>query len=449
MKRLPTRGALTFGVSLLIASPLCAALLPGCGSAETSDVDTGRPRDPASFLPGADGPDGGKTTEPPPTPPGVYDWRDAIIYFVFVDRFYRDPATSGTAKKCGPTPGADGPGDYVGGNWPGVTAKIKSDFFTDLGVNTLWITVPFKNADTVSGHGVEQDTHNYSAYHGYWPLDPTKTEDCFGTEADLAALVAAAHAKKLKVVFDYAMVHVHSTSPIFQAHADWFWPNSGGAGGKCICHRATSQDEPCTWENEPQKCWFTDYLPHWNYGNAAARDFSVQAALQLVQDTGVDGYRLDAIKHVDGAWLTQLRAKLNAEVVARQNPTQRFYMVGETYDFGDRGFIKSFVDPATKLDGQFDFPLRLNLVKSTIMRQGGYGLDQLASFMDSNDGFYGAQAVMSTFIGNHDLGRIIHMAEDSPRWDEYDNGSKGAAWSDPPKLPASRSPFERVANAYA
>src|SRR5205823_4769663 len=120
---------------------------------------------------------------PPSTSPGVYDWRDAVIYFVFVDRFFRDPATSASAKKCGPTPGVQAPGDYFGGNWPGVTAKINGGYFNDLGVNTLWITVPFKNADFVAGHG--SDGHNYSAYHGYWPLDPTQTEDCFGTAADL------------------------------------------------------------------------------------------------------------------------------------------------------------------------------------------------------------------------------------------------------------------------
>lgn len=375
--------------------------------------------------------------EPPPPPPGVYDWRDSVIYFVFVDRF----VDGSSANNCGPTAGADGPGDYKGGDWAGVTQKINSGYFSDLGVNTLWVTVPFKNADKVAGHGVGGDTHNYSAYHGYWPLDPAKTEDCFGTSAELKALVDAAHTKNLKVLFDYAMVHVHNSSPIFQQHSDWFWPNSNN-GGDCIC------GQNCSWDNDYQRCWFTDYLPHWNYTNKAARDFSVDAALQLIKDTGVDGYRLDAIKHVDGSWLTQLRTGTNA-LAAMQTTPQRFYMVGETYDFGNRDFIRSFVDPMTKLDGQFDFPLRLNLVKSILMRQGGFGLDQLSSFFDANDGFYGSNAVMSTFIGNHDMGRIIHMAEDSPKWDEYDNGSKNQAWSNQPVLPNYTRPFERVANAFA
>jgi glycosidase len=371
--------------------------------------------------------------EPPPPPVGVFDWRDAVIYFVFVDRFFDGDATNNCSVA-----GADAPGQYKGGDWKGVAQKINDGYFTDLGVNTLWITVPVKNA-TVAGHGVGGDTHQYSAYHGYWPKEPTATESCFGTKAELTSLVSAAHAKKMKVLFDYAMVHVHNSSSVFTQHPDWFWPNSF-QGHDCICGQG------CDWNAQAQSCWFTDYLPHWNYTNASARDYSVNAAVQLVKDTGVDGFRLDAIKHVDGSWLLQLRNQITSQVVATQNPPQRFYMVGETYDFGDRNFIKSFVDPQTKLDGQFDFPLRLNLSKAVLLRQEG--MDALRAFMDSNDGFYGANAIMSTFIGNHDLPRSIHIGEDTPLWgDPYSDG-KNLAWSNQPQLSQSANAYERLANAF-
>ena len=73
-----------------------------------------------------------------------------------------------------------------------------------------------------------------------------------------------------------------------------------------------------------------------------------------IQQAGVDGYRLDAVKHIQTSWLTDLRARIDAEVAW----DQKFYMVGETFD-GDRVLIKSYVDPNTMLDGQFDFPLTL------------------------------------------------------------------------------------------
>jgi glycosidase len=374
--------------------------------------------------------------DPGTPPPGVFDWRDSVIYFAFVDRFL----DGNPQNNCGPTPGVDRAGDYHGGDWLGVTKKINDGYFTDLGVNTLWITVPVKNADHAAGMGVGGDNHNYSSYHGYWPLDPTKREDCFGTAAELKGLVDAAHAKNMKVLFDYAMVHVHITSPVYAQHNDWFWPNSKD-GHDCICGQG------CSWDTDYQQCWFADYLPHWNYTNGSARDYSVNAAVQLVKETGVDGFRVDAIKHVDMSWLTQLRGNITTQVLSAESPQQRFYMVGETYDFANRPFIASFVDPATKLDGQFDFPLRHDLVRAVLMRQEN--MSDLAAFMASNEDFYGERAVMSTFVGNHDMGRIIHMAEDQPRWDDYDNCSKCSAWQNQPGLPSYRAPFERVANAFA
>jgi hypothetical protein len=155
--------------------------------------------------------------DPGPTAPGVYDWRDAVIYFVFVDRFFDGDATNNCNVPNVDTVGTAS-GQYLGGDWKGVTQKINAGYFTDLGVNTLWVTVPVQNA-TVAGHGVGGDTHQYSAYHGYWPKEPDQVESCFGAKADLVALVAAAHAKKIKVLFDYAMVHVHDTSSVFAAPA--------------------------------------------------------------------------------------------------------------------------------------------------------------------------------------------------------------------------------------
>lgn len=402
----------------------------------------------------------GKTCEPAvceeegALPPGVFDWRDAVIYFVFVDRFFDgNPANNCTVN--GVSGGPQSIANYQGGDWAGVTQKINDNYFTDLGVNTLWITVPFDNPN-VSGQGVGGDNHQYSAYHGYWPkLDSSNpatlaTEGCFGTFAELKALVAAAHAKGLKVLFDYAMVHVHDSSGVRAANPTWFWPNDNGKGGNCIC------GEGCSWDTLPdrERCWFTGYLPHWNYTNPAARDYSVANAVEWIKQTadssglGVDGFRADAIKHVDISWLTALRAKITADVLSKQTPQQRFYMVGETYDFGNRDVIKAYVDPSTKLDGQFDFPLRAQIVDKVIMRLGG--MSDLANFMAGNDYFYGANAVMSTFIGNHDLPRVVHLAADNRLWgDNQGADGKDRAWVNQPGLVQETSAYERLANGFA
>lgn len=372
--------------------------------------------------------------EPPPPPDGVFDWRDAVIYFAFVDRFFDGDA----ANNCHVT-GVDAAGDYKGGDWKGVTAKIQDGYFDRLGVNVLWITVPVQNT-AQAGRGIGGDPHLYSAYHGYWPTELDQTETCFGTEADLVTLVSEAHKKNIRVLFDYAMVHVHSSSSVYAAHPDWFWPNEF-FGRDCLCGQG------CDWNAQGDRCWFTDYLPHWNYQNVAARNYAVSELINLLMKTSADGLRVDAIKHVDPSWLLDARARIQREIVPRGTPPQRFYMVGETYDFGNRPYLKSFIDPNTKLDGQFDFPLRLELVRAMLLRQSG--MNDLASFMASNDGFYGVDAVMSTWVGNHDLGRVIHLAQDPPLWtDPYSDG-KNFAWSGRPTEPTSLAPFERLANAFA
>jgi glycosidase len=333
--------------------------------------------------------------------------------------------------------------NYQGGDWAGVTQKINAGYFTDLGVNTLWLTVPFKNPN-VAGAGVGGDTHMYSAYHGYWPTEISQAEECFGSMNDLKALVNAAHAKNIKVLFDYAMVHVHDTSTIYQQNPSWFWPNDNGRGGDCICGGG------CSWDNMPdrERCWFTSYLPHWNYTNQAARNFSVNAAIQWIRDTGVDGFRLDAIKHVDMQWLLDLRAQVKTQIQATQSPKQRFYMVGETYDFFNQGILKAYVDPDTKMDGQFDFPLRRNVVEAVLMRT--QPMTGLASFMDQNEYYYGANAIMSPFLGNHDLPRIIHLAANNRLWgNDQGYGARAEAWGNPVTIPREREAFERVANGFA
>jgi glycosidase len=248
--------------------------------------------------------------------------------------------------------------------------------------------------------------------------------------------VTEAHTAGIRVILDYAMNHVHVSSPVYAQHNDWFWPVDYN-GKKCVC------GEGCSWEGpEGKRCWFRDYLPDFDFTNTDARNFSVGNAVQWIKDTGIDGFRLDAVKHIEDAWVTDLRAKVKAEI----EPTsgEHFYMVGETFT-GDRDTIKYYVDPYTMLDGQFDFPLRAKIVATMLIRSAP--MSDLAGFLDSNDNYYGS-GLMSTFVGNHDVPRSIHFAEDNPLWGNEWADGKDKSWSGQPGLPSSTSAFERLANAY-
>ncbi len=361
---------------------------------------------------------------------GDFDWRDSVIYFVFVDRFL-----NGDPQNDGPI-GVEEPADYQGGDWAGVIDKIEEGYFNELGVNTLWISVPMDNTDQ-SGQGVGGDTHFYSAYHGYWPVDLEAPEERFGSLETLQQLVTSAHEHDLKVIFDYAMNHVHAASPVYMQNPDWFWPNDNGNNGNCVC------GEGCGWDgDEGKRCWFTDYLPDFNFQNADARDFSVDNAISWVLDTGADGFRLDAVKHIEDQWLLDLRARVASEI--EPDTGEHFYMVGETFT-GDSDTIKYYVSPQM-LDGQFDFPLRMEIASKLLMRQGS--MSELEGFMNGNDGFYGSQSIMSTFIGNHDIPRVIHLAEDVPRWDNPWSDGKDQAWGNIPPMVSGESAYERVATGF-
>jgi len=370
-----------------------------------------------------------------------FDWRDAVIYWAFTDRFLDGDSTNDNPSTDSHLSG--NAANWQGGDWKGLTSKITAGYFTDLGVNTLWISVPMDSTDAV-GQGTLGDTNWYTGYHGYWPRDLTSTDTHFGSTADLQALVTAAHAKSMKVLIDYTMNHVSQDSPVYSAAniaAGWFNPLMQN-GESCICN--TIANDPCNYDGTLGKsCWFAPYLPDWNFNNADARAYSVNNALMWIQTYGFDGFRLDAIKQIEPVWLTDFRAALLSKVEATTK--QHVYLVGETFT-GDQNLIKSFIDPCTKLDGQFDFPLRAQLVQHVIMRQGK--MNDLITFMDNNTSFYGT-SVMSTFLGNHDVPRTIHFGEDTPVWsDPWANG-KDRNWSNQPAQPTSGNAYERLALGFA
>lgn len=140
-----------------------------------------------------------------------------------------------------------------------------------------------------------------------------------------------------------------------------------------------------------------------------------------------------------------MRTRLDAEFTAPAGG--RFYMVGETFAYDDQNLIRSFVNPTTMLDGQFDFPFKARACEA-LFTPGGH-LDQFATWMAANDTFYGPGAIMSTFIGNHDIPRAIHFA--SGQIGDCRAGSNPSNGWDPASFtqPTSAAPYERLGLAFA
>ncbi|HSA33442.1 MAG TPA: alpha-amylase family glycosyl hydrolase [bacterium] len=335
-----------------------------------------------------------------------FGWRDAFLYQIMNDRFL-----NGDMGNDQPVGGVETIRNWMGGDWAGIIEKLEDDYFTDLGVNALWISSPVKNTEQ-SGIGMT-DGLLYSGYHSYWPIATGWTdaaplsglsspiEDHFGTDAELRELVNKAHAKGIRVLVDLVANHVHTDSPLWTAHKNDGWFNMAPSGKPANSNGGYT----CGWDL-PEDCWFTDYLPDLNYDEPAVMDAVMDHAAWLVQAYDLDGFRLDAVKHMPMAFSTTIRTRVTAAAGLTGIP---FYMVGETFD-GDRGLIAAYVGH-DRLDGQFDFPLYFKV--RDVLLQHTAPLSDLASFVVDNDDYYQQKwggAIMSNFMGNHDVIRALTYA---------------------------------------
>lgn len=92
---------------------------------------------------------------------------------------------------------ADGDGDTKG-DLKGLTGRL--DYLDALGVSAIWLS----------------PIHPSASYHGYDVLDYEAVNPTFGTEADLKALIDAAHARGMKIYLDYVLNHTAKDHPWFR-----------------------------------------------------------------------------------------------------------------------------------------------------------------------------------------------------------------------------------------
>lgn len=373
------------------------------------------------------------------------DWQDALLYFAMIDRF-----ANGNAGNDAPLADVDTRTNYQGGDFAGLRQKIEAGYFDDLGVSALWITWPGDNLDGYAA-GARADEHycgmnaqnmatapmNYSAYHGYWPVELDRPEEHFGTWQELEQLVDVAHAHGIRILLDFVANHVHVDSPLYQEHKDDFfnWPDNGS---QHVCAEVG-------WDVEPETCWFTPYLADIDYRNPAAVEYMVELALEWIRRTGADGFRLDAVKHVNRAFVYRLRERLGREIETTGNT---FYLVGETFT-GDAALIASYLG-AGQIHGQFDFPLNMQVLMGFATRQ--VGLNEMNTAVRLAKSVYSdayADSIMSNFLGNHDIARFISLAAGDIAcgvWDVVSNIAQG--WLAPPGTPSDPVAYDMLRLAF-
>lgn len=359
---------------------------------------------------------------------------DAIVYHVMIDRFW----------------GGDGPlqapetiGMRAGGSLDGVRRMIEAGYFEALGVTTLWLSPVMENPPGILRG---RDGNLYEAYHGYWWLSPRAVEPRFGGEQALDRLIAAAHARGLRVVLDVVPNHLHEEHPYVREHSrlnesvaqadnpdalSWF---NDAPDLACVC------GFDCPWAGNMETCWFDTYLLDVNQRSEAAAQAITDDILWWSRRFDLDGVRVDAVPMMP-------RSATRALLRSLRSQTARFgldsLMLGEIFTGegdGGRADIRFYLGPGVDgLDSAFDFPLMWRLRE--VFAHGREGMEALESELVRNDLFWGTSgSTMARIIGNHDTSRFISEAM----------GLGGAdPWRDPPPQPDDEELYRRQFLALA
>jgi len=370
------------------------------------------------------------------------------MYFVMADRF----ANGSSANDAGGLTGGrletgldpSHKGFYHGGDLRGLTGKL--DYILGLGTTAIWLTPAFKN-QPVQGSG----TNASAGYHGYWVTDFTQIDPHLGTNADMKTLITAAHAKGMKVFFD--IITNHTADVIDYTQKQYSYLNKADhpytdASGKAFDDRdfagtdsfptldaAMSFPYTPTFRSDADKIvkvpsWLNDLTLYHNRGNTTFVGenseygdffglddlFTEQPAVvkgmtdiysQWV-DFGIDGFRIDTVKHVNMEFWQQFSPAILARAKARGN--NDFFMFGEVFD--PNPALMSRYTTQGRLPATLDFGFQ-SAARDFAAGKATTGLRDLFVgddwYTDTDSNAY----QLPTFLGNHDMGRIAMMLKAS------------------------------------
>ena len=200
-------------------------------------------------------------------------WERAVIYQVYPRSFQ------------------DSDGDGVG-DLGGIESRL--DHLVDLGIDAIWLSPIFPSPMADFGYDVAD----------YEDVDPM-----FGTLADFDRLLAATHARGLKLLLDFVPNHSSDRHPWFvesrssrdNPRRDWYiWRDAAADGGPP--NNWISDFGGSAWEHDPAtgQYYYHAFLkaqPDLNWRNPDLRAAMIDV-LQFWLDRGVDGFRIDVLWHI-------------------------------------------------------------------------------------------------------------------------------------------------------
>jgi len=339
-----------------------------------------------------------------PLTSGADDFKRDIIYQIVTDRFF-----DGDTKNDDP-PQSSGLFDstkidfqaYWGGDLAGIQQKMS--YIAGMGVTAIWISPPIDNENKNEG-----GDSRAAPYHGYQGRDFKRVEEHFGDATNSFTafdnLVTAAHTNGIKVIVDFAPNHSNNN---INGEFGAFFDNGVLVGN-------FTNDTNGYFHHNPNISDFNDRYQDQYYTLSNLADFNqenptvdayLKSAVQVFQQHHVDGFRVDAIKHVTWGWLYSF---INS-----------IYTNANTFTFGE-WIADTTSDPLYhdlyKLANHsgfsvLDFPL-YHAIDDVFARGNSFSeidsvLSQEASnFQQVND--------LVTFLDNHDRQRFLSINNNQNR----------------------------------
>jgi len=200
-------------------------------------------------------------------------WQSGVIYQVY-PRSFQDS-------------NGDGVGDLAG-------IERRLDHLVDLGVDAVWIS-PFYPSPMVD--------------FGYDVADYTGVDPLFGTIADFDRLLAAAHARGLRLLLDFVPNHSSDRHPWFlesrssrtNPKRDWYiWRDPAADGAPPNNWISDFGGSAWAWDEATGQYYYHAMLveqPDLNWRNPGLKAAMLDA-MRFWLDKGVDGFRLDILWHM-------------------------------------------------------------------------------------------------------------------------------------------------------
>jgi alpha-glucosidase len=200
-------------------------------------------------------------------------WQRGVIYQIY-PRSFSDS-------------NADGIGDLAG-----ITSKL--DYLAWLGIDAVWLS-PIYPSPMVD--------------FGYDITDYTNVHPLFGTLRDFDALLKEAHRRGIKVILDYVPNHTSDQHLWFQEarssldnpRRDWYiWRDPAPNGGPPNNWLGVFGGAAWIFDAMTGQYYYHAYLPEQpdlNWRNPQVRE-AMLGVLRFWLDKGVDGFRVDALRHL-------------------------------------------------------------------------------------------------------------------------------------------------------